>query len=67
MEGIVKFFNEPKGWGFVTANNGEELFFHFSSICKEGYKTIFQDQKVSYEIGKNSKGKCAINIKLLEE
>ncbi len=67
MEGTVKFFSESKGWGFIKTDNGEELFVHFSSINKEGYKTLFEDQKVSFDEGQNDKGKCAINIKVLDE
>jgi len=67
LEGIVKFFSEKKGWGFIKADDGSDLFFHFSSIQKAGYKSVFEDQKVSFEEGENEKGKCAINVKVLDE
>ena len=67
MEGIVKFFNESKGWGFITAEDGEDIFVHFSSICKEGFKTLLPDQRVSFDEGENEKGRTAINVKIIEE
>jgi len=67
MEGIVKFFNESKGWGFITADDGTQIFVHFSAINKEGYKTLFPDQRVSFDEGENEKGKTVINVKVIEE
>lgn len=67
MQGIIKFFKEDKGWGFITSNIGTDYFFHFSSIQKDGYKSVFQDQKVSFEEGQNDKGKCAVNVKVIDE
>lgn len=67
MEGTVKFFNEPKGWGFIRADSGEDLFVHFSSICKEGFKTLFPDQRVTFDEGETEKGKTAINVKIIDE
>jgi len=66
MEGIVKFFNESKGWGFIIADDGTKIFVHFSSINKEGYKTLLPDQRVSFDEGENEKGRCAINVKIIE-
>ena len=67
MEGIVKWFNEQKGFGFILGDDGIERFVHFSVIQKEGYKSLFQDQKVSFEEGQNDKGMCAINVRIKEE
>ena len=66
MEGIVKFFNESKGWGFITADCGIEFFVHYSAICKEGYKTLLPDQRVSFDEDENDKGKVAINVRIKE-
>ncbi len=67
MEGIVKFFNENKGWGFIRADSGEDFFVHFSSISEKGFKTLSPDQRVSFDEGENEKGKTAINVKVIEE
>ncbi len=67
MNGLVKWFNEKRGYGFLTSENGIDYFFHFSSICKEGHKTVFEDQRVSFDEGENDKGKCATNIKIIDE
>lgn len=67
MEGTIKFFSESKGWGFITADCGIEYFVHFSSINNEGYKTLLPDKRVSFDEGENEKGKCAINVKIIEQ
>lgn len=66
MLGIVKFFNKGAGWGFITAEDGSNVFVHFSAINKEGYKTLTPDQKVSFDEGQNEKGRCAANVKVIE-
>lgn len=66
MLGIVKFFDEKRGFGFIKDVNGEDLFVHFSSINKEGYKILLPDQKVSFDEGENEKGRCAINVEVIE-
>jgi len=67
MEGKVKFFNEVKGWGFITADDGTEFFVHYSNIQKEGHKNLLPDQRVSFEKSENEKGKKALNVKVLDE
>ena len=66
MEGIVKFFNESKGWGFIVSVEGDQFFAHYSEIKKKGFKTLLQDQKVSFDEGENEKGKVAQNIVVQE-
>jgi CspA family cold shock protein len=62
--GIVKWFNDSKGYGFITPDDGgEDLFVHFSGILVDGYKTLKEGQKVSFEITQGPKGKQAANIK----
>jgi CspA family cold shock protein len=61
--GTVKWFNDAKGFGFVTPDDGsEDLFAHFSAINMNGFKTLQEGQKVSFEITQGPKGKQASNI-----
>jgi cold shock protein len=61
--GRVKWFNDAKGFGFITPDDGsEELFAHFSEIRTEGFKSLLENQKVSFDIGQGPKGKQASNI-----
>ncbi len=61
--GIVKWFNDSKGFGFVTPDEGgEDLFAHFSSINMNGFKTLNEGQRVSFDITQGQKGKQASNI-----
>lgn len=61
--GVVKWFNDAKGFGFITPDDGgEDLFAHFSSIQMNGFKTLKEGQKVSFEIIQGPKGKQALNI-----
>ena len=62
--GTVKWFNDSKGFGFVTPDGGgEDLFAHFSAITMDGFKTLKEGQKVQFEITQGPKGKQASNIK----
>lgn len=62
--GTVKWFNETKGFGFITPDDGgEDLFAHFSAIQSAGFKTLKEGEKVSYEVTTGPKGKQASNIK----
>ena len=61
--GIVKWFNDAKGCGFITPDEcGEDLFAHFSAINMEGFKTLKEGQKVSFDVTTGPKGKQASNI-----
>jgi len=64
--GIVKWFNESKGFGFITPDaGGADLFAHFSEISGDGFKTLTENQKVSFETKRGPKGLQASNIKPL--
>jgi cold shock protein len=61
--GIVKWFNDAKGFGFITPDEGgEDLFAHFSAIQSQGFKSLQENQRVSFEVTTGPKGKQASNI-----
>lgn len=67
-QGIVKWFNDAKGFGFITPDEGgEDLFAHFSAIEMKGFKSLKEGQKVSYEVVTDPKGKQAAHIKPVRE
>lgn len=62
--GTVKLFNDAKGYGFITPDDGgEDLFAHFSAIKMDGFKTLKQGQRVTFDLKEGEKGKQADNIK----
>lgn len=64
--GTVKWFNDAKGFGFITPDDGsEELFAHFSCVQKRGFKSLKEGEKVSFEVTQGPKGKQASNITAL--
>ena len=61
--GLVKWFNEEKGFGFITQDNGgADVFVHFRAIASEGFKTLAEGQKVSFEVEQGPKGLQAANV-----
>lgn len=63
--GTVKWFKEDKGFGFITSDEGGDVFVHHSSIDAEGYKTLSEGQKVSFELEQSAKGPRAANVRVL--
>ena len=62
--GRVKWFNEQKGYGFITPDDGSnDLFVHHSEIMAEGYRSLRDGQEVEYEVGQGQKGPAAKNVK----
>jgi CspA family cold shock protein len=64
-EGKVKWFNEKKGFGFIEQDNGQDLFVHHTAIAGEGFKTLSEGQRVSFETEETSKGPKAKNVKII--
>lgn len=64
-EGTVKWFNERKGYGFITKDDGEDIFVHHTAIQSEGFRTLHEGQRVSFEIEQGRKGPSAVNVKTL--
>ncbi len=61
-QGIVKWFNETKGYGFIKRNGGADVFVHYSAIAGEGFKTLNEGDKVSFEVTESAKGLEARNV-----
>ena len=62
-QGTVKWFNNAKGYGFITpSEGGQDLFVHMSNIVMEGYKTLAENQEVDYEVGESDRGPIATNV-----
>jgi cold shock protein len=65
-QGTVKWFNDAKGFGFITPQNGgADIFVHFSSIQSDGFKSLREGQNVQFEVGKGPKGPQAENVRPL--
>jgi CspA family cold shock protein len=62
-QGTVKFFNAEKGFGFISREQGEDVFVHFSAIQGEGYKTLQEGQRVEFDVGPGRKGPEAQNVR----
>lgn len=62
MKGKVKWFNEEKGFGFITGEDGKDVFVHFSQINKNGFKTLKENEEVEYSVTKSVRGMQAENI-----
>ena len=62
-QGTVKWFNDSKGYGFITpSDGGKDLFVHKNEIKMEGFKTLKEKQEVNFDEGVSDKGPCAINV-----
>lgn len=61
-QGTVKWFNATKGFGFITTEEGNDVFVHFSAIQTDGFKTLDEGQKVSFDFEEGPRGPQAINV-----
>jgi CspA family cold shock protein len=64
--GKVKWFNERKGYGFITQDDGNDVFVHYSAIQKDGFKTLHEGEDVEFEITQGDKGLQAANVTLAD-
>ncbi|HEU4488707.1 MAG TPA: cold-shock protein [Actinomycetota bacterium] len=62
-QGTVKWFNNDKGYGFISQPDGEDVFVHFSAIQVDGYKSLEEGQSVEFEVTQGPKGKQAANVR----
>jgi CspA family cold shock protein len=65
VQGTVKFFNADKGFGFISREQGDDVFVHFSAIQGDGYKSLSEGQRVEFEVGNGRKGPEAQNVRPL--
>ena len=61
-KGTVKWFNDQKGFGFITDENGKDVFVHFSGLNMDGFKSLKENQAVEFEVTDGAKGPQAINV-----
>ncbi|MCP4395720.1 MAG: cold-shock protein [bacterium] len=60
--GVVKWFNDQKGYGFIEQENGEDLFVHYSSVQGDGFKSLEEGDEVTFDVGEGQKGPAAQNV-----
>jgi len=63
MKGVVKWFNDKKGYGFIADEEGTELFVHYQDIQGEGFKTLQENDNVEFDVGEGEKGPKAMNVR----
>jgi cold shock protein len=62
QKGVIKWFNESKGFGFIASEGGSDVFVHYSAISGSGYKTLNEGDQVEFEVEDGQKGPQAINV-----
>lgn len=62
MTGVVKWFDERKGFGFITSEDGQDIFVHYTSIQAEGFKNLNEGDEVEFEINETDRGQQASNV-----
>ena len=61
-KGKVKWFSNQKGYGFITSEDGKDVFVHYSAVTGDGYKTLEEGQEVNFEVSQGTKGEQATNV-----
>ena len=64
-EGTVKWFNDKKGYGFIKVDEGEDVFVHYSSVLGSGFKTLYEGQRVRFEVEDGQKGPQAVRVEVV--
>jgi len=65
IEGRVKWFDEKRGYGFIEKEEGDDIFVHYTAIQDSGFKTLYEGQRVSFDIENGQKGLAAANVKVM--
>ena len=63
MQGTVKWFNDAKGYGFISQESGEDVFVHYSAIEMDGFRTLREGDKVEFEVKRGPKGLHAVSVR----
>lgn len=66
IQGTVKWFNSSKGYGFISQENGDDVFVHYKSIIGDGYKTLNENDKVEFVVTDGEKGPQAADVQVVE-
>ncbi len=66
MQGKVKWFNDQKGFGFITGDDDQDAFVHFSAIEGDGFKSLREGDRVEYELENKPKGLQAVNVRVID-
>jgi cold shock protein len=64
-QGTVKFFNADKGYGFISREQGDDVFVHYSNIAGDGHRTLSEGQRVEFDVGPGKKGDEAQNVRVI--
>ncbi len=65
LTGTVKWFDSKKGYGFITADNGQDVFVHYTGISGEGFRTLEEGERVSFNVTESEKGLKAVDVERL--
>ena len=66
-DGVVRWFDEDKGYGFITGQDGSNIFVHYSNILMNGFKYLKEGEEVRYDVDISGKGKSAINVYRIDD